>query len=173
MAGKRAGKVKSLDWVAIKHAFVAGTMSPAEHAATFGVLNDTMRQRVARGGWIEARRELSRSVAAVAQAKLIKTKAQELSEFNDADARMSRALRGVAARMLTDASKPGAHKLTATEARTIASLAESAQKIGRIALGATTENVGHGGLLGAPPILTGEVPSAAVTKAMNEYLHDF
>ena len=161
------------DWPAIKLAFINGSMSTAECAAQFGVQPEALRQRCARGKWMAERQQLSQAVTAVAQAKIAKTKAQELSEFDSEDARMSRALRAVAARMLVDANKEGAKRLTPTEARTIASLAEAAQKIGRIALGGTTENHGHGGLPGAPPVLFGAAMPEDVKRAMDAYLHDF
>lgn len=161
------------DWEAIRLAFVNSAMSTAECATKFGVPSDTLRQRAARGKWSQARKAVSQVVTTSAQARIVKTKVNELAEFDAMDARMSRALRGVAAKMLADAAGPGGKKLTATEARTIASLAESAQKIGRIALGGTTENHGHGGVAGAPPITFGAVLPEAVKKAMDDYLHDY
>jgi hypothetical protein len=166
------GATQRADWPAIKLAFIKGTMSTAEHAATFGVTLDAMRQRVARGKWMAERHAMSQAVTVVATAKAIRSKAEQLAEFDAQDASMSRALRGVAARMLADANKQDGRKLTASEARTIASLAEAAQKIGRIALGGTTENHGVGGLAGAPPIATSNMTPKA-KKAMDDYLRDY
>jgi len=177
MTKKRAQPVvrkgNGTDWAAAELEFVNGSTSLADHATAYNVTPDAMRQRAARGKWMSKRQALSREVTARAQAELTAAKVNELAEFNAADVRMSRALRGVAAKMLADSMRPDGKKLTAAEARTIASLAESAQKIGRIALDAATENIGHGGTPGAPPITTGSAPPEAVAKAMNEYLHPF
>lgn len=173
-ARKRLSPGKRTDWEAAKLGFLNGTMSPAEHAATHGVTVDAMRARVARGKWFAERLAVSQAAAAVAQARMTKSKAAELAEFDAADARMSQALRMVAARMLHDGSQPGKRKLTPSEARTIASLAESAQKIGRLALGGATDNSAIGGLAGAPPVGVASVNvaprNAAVKQAMLDYL---
>ena len=166
-------RAKAIDWPAIRLAYVNGSMSMTDCAEQFGLKPGTVRQRAHREDWERERNAQSRAVTQAAQAKLTKTKAQELSEFDAEDAKMSRALRAVAARMLVEANKPGATKLSAAEARTIASLAEAAQKIGRIALGGTTENHGHGGLPGAPPIMSGAALPEDVKRAMDAYLHDY
>jgi hypothetical protein len=166
-------RASSIDWPAIRLAYINGSMSMKDCAAQFDLKPGTLRQRAHREDWETQRNAMSRAVTSTAQAKIIKTKAQELSEFDAEDAKMSRALRAVAARMLVDANREGAKRLTAAEARTIASLAESAQKIGRIALGGTTENHGHGGLPGAAPITFGAALPEDVKRAMDAYLHDY
>lgn len=162
-----------LDWESIRFTFISGRMSASEHAATHGVTIASMRQRIARGKWLKERQILSRNVAIFARETITKTKGQELAEFDSADAKMSRALRATAANMLTRANQPGAKPLTPNDARTIASLAEMAQKIGRIALGAATSNVGVGGIEGAPPVMVATMSSEAVEKAMLAYLHEY
>jgi hypothetical protein len=164
---------KPIDWPAVRLTFIGGNMSVPEHAATYGVTVAAMRQRVARGKWLNERRKLSKNVTTFALSSLTKTKGTELAEFDAADARLSSALRDIAAKMLADAMAPDAKKLTPSEARTIASLAETAQKIGRIALGGTTENHGVSGVSGAPPVMVGTLDHAARVKAMNDYLHPF
>ena len=116
---------KRIDWPAVRIAFVNGSMTASEHAAAYGVTVDAMRQRVVRGKWLNERRKLSSNVATFALASLTKTKGIELAEFDVADARLSRALRGVAARMIADAMAQNAKKLTPSEARTIASVMSS------------------------------------------------
>jgi len=129
-----------------------------------------MRQRVKRGEWMAERHRLSELVTSKAQEAATTNKVAELAARDKADGRISRLLHGLALRMIVDAARPGVRKLTPTEARTIASLAESAQKIGRIALGGSTENTGHMGVPGGAPILTAAATPAAVTQAMRDYL---
>lgn len=164
---------KRVDWESVRVAYVNGTETTQDLAERLQLSHAAVRKQAERGKWADQRRVLSQQVAQQAQESLAQQRVKELAEFNRQDAAMSRALRSVAARMLADANKDGGKKLTATEARTIASLAEAAQKIGRIALDATTENLGHGGLAGAPPVVFGAALPEDVKRAMDAYLSDY
>ncbi len=162
---------KPANWERIRFDFINGVGDAAFYAAKHKVSIHALRKRVTKFAWMEDRRKEATKVVLASQEVATKTRGQELAEFDKQDTSLSRALRGLAAGMIGEARKPGAKRLSPTEARTIASLIESAQKIGRIALGATTENVGVGGLAGAPPVLhalTDEVKQAK-SAFLNEY----
>ena len=165
-----------IDWEKLRVAYVNSSLTAAQFAKEHKISVDAVRKRAERGNWNDERRALSRAVAATAQSQIVLNRSQQLIEMNQMDVKLSQALRALAARMLTDIQKQigdGKRKVSPNDARTIASIAEAAQKIGRIALDATTENLGHAGVAGAPPMMFGAAPPEAVQKAMREYLHDF
>ena len=55
----------------------------------------------------------------------------------------------------------------------LSSTLERLQKVGRLAMGASTENNAHSGIGGAPPIITAAVPLDAYLAAREQALKDF
>ena len=122
----------SPDWVSLKIEFVNGAMQYKELAAKHGLKEATVRQRANREGWMEERHKLSHAVTEAANRSLGDERAKRLAEFNDKDIKIANALKAKAAALLRG-------EMTAPELRALAGVFDSAQKIGRLALGAETE----------------------------------
>ena len=90
-------------------------------------------KRAANEGWEAERQQKSAEVSRVAQDLMTEDRTAVLAKFNEDDLRMARAIRAKAATMMKSIESP-------SELRAIASAADVAQKIGRLALGAETEN---------------------------------
>ncbi len=173
--------MSATDWEALRLEFIHGAMTAEELAERHGLKPDTVRTRARRGGWREQREELSRAVVsraeavaqaeesvaqhvdAVATAVAVEVKATTLVEFNADDVKLAKALRAEVAKLITEARKAGGARLSPRDLNALAATAERAQRMGRLALGVSTENVGLGGENGRGP-----VPVAAVTPAEYE-----
>ena len=84
-------------------------------------------------GTVEERHALSRVVTERASQDLTLARSDDLAKFNADDLRMARAIRAKAAQMMARVNFPA-------DLRALASAVDTAQKIGRLALGASTEN---------------------------------
>jgi hypothetical protein len=161
----------------LKVEFINGKMSLRELAEAHGVKYDALRQVAARGEWMDERHRASQIVTATAIDSQIKTRVSELSQFNKDDLQMAKAIRASAARILTESSQPvdgrPPKKLTLGELGQLARVVSDAQKIGRLALGASTDNHELTGAAGGPVQLS-DVPlaeyEAALKKALDQYL---
>jgi hypothetical protein len=120
------------DWKALKNEYVNTSIQYAEMALKYGIKAGTIRQHAKREGWPAARNAASQLVTAAATQRMTLTRAEELSNFNNDDVRVAKAIRANAAAMLKTARQP--HEL-----RSLAGAFESAQRIGRLALGAFTD----------------------------------
>ena len=121
------------DWNAIRIEYVNSAKQYKEIADKHGLKEATVRQRANREGWPAERHALSRAVTSDAAQRLSTSRADELARFNEDDLKVARAIRGKAANMLANASTPA-------DIRALASAFDTAQKIGRLALGAATES---------------------------------
>jgi len=161
------------DWVALKLAYVNGSMSMRELADGHGVNAAGVMKRAAKEGWEAERQRRSAEVSMAAQTKINETRPNELIKFNEADLQMARALRGMVAKRLNDAQTSAqSAPLTPGEIAQLASAAERAQKIGRLALGANTEGHEHTGA-GGGPIGVAAVPVDAYLAARQKVLDEF
>lgn len=156
----------------IRAEFIAGRMTLRDLAEKHGVSYEALRKVASRGEWMDERHNVTQKVTSEAVATAIQTRVSELSQFNADDLRMAKALRGMAAQLINQSQQPGAKKLTIGELGQIARLASDAQKIGRLALGASTDNHELTGA-GQGPIQVSDVPldeyKAALKKALEEY----
>jgi uncharacterized protein YjcR len=121
------------DWAAIRVEYVNSALQYKELAAKHGLKEGTVRQRGNREGWAEARNAASQVVTQQAEAVLTVNRIDELAKFNEDDLKMARAIRAKAARMMGQDMRPN-------DLRALAGVVEAAQKVGRLALGASTEN---------------------------------
>jgi hypothetical protein len=121
------------DWNALRVEYVNGSMQYKELAEKHGLKEGTVRQRANREGWAAERNALSRAVTQTAQAKLTEDRTDELTKFNEDDLKMARAIRAKAASMMRN-------ELSPQDLRALAGAVDTAQKVGRLALGASTEN---------------------------------
>lgn len=121
------------DWQAIKLEYINSPLSLKEIAEKHDLKDATVRQRAHREDWEAERHALSQSVTQAAQEQLTDDRANQLAKFNEDDLRMARAIRAKAASMIKELDNPSA-------LRAVAGAADLAQRIGRLALGAETEN---------------------------------
>jgi hypothetical protein len=121
------------DWTAIKLEYVNGHMSQRDLADKHQINPAGLMKRAANEGWEAERQQKSAEVSKVAQDLMTEDRTAVLAKFNEDDLRMARAIRAKAATMMKSIESP-------SELRAIASAADVAQKIGRLALGAETEN---------------------------------
>ena len=123
----------AVDWSALRIEYVNSALQYKELAEKHGLKEGTVRQRANRERWGEARNAASRAVTEKAGAVLTTSRADELARFNEDDLKMARAIRAKAARMMSEDMRPN-------DLRALAGAVEAAQKVGRLALGASTEN---------------------------------
>ncbi len=153
------------NWPALRTEYVHGSLTFKELAEKHGLKDGTVRQRAHREGWEAERNATSRAVTQAAQERLTESRSAQLAKFNEDDLRVARAIRARAAAMLGNVQQPA-------DLRALASAMDTAQKIGRLALGATTGNTGHSDPDGGPiPITT--VPVNDYLKARQEVLGEF
>lgn len=163
---------EGVDWAAIKLDYMHSALEPMALAKKYDVPPATMRQRVKRGGWAAERHSHVTQVTAQAHGILTAEKVSELTQWNADDLRIARALRAQIAASIKVAQDRKA-PLSASELRALAGAAEQAQKMGRLALGVSTENLGLGGTGGQGPIQTAAVPMDAYIAARKQALADF
>lgn len=149
MKAKIEKPTKEADWPAIRLAYIHGSKTLAQLAVEYGVSSSAAEKRSEREKWADARRELSDSVSRAAAERLSSERTIELANWNDADLKVARAMRGQIVAAINNATNT-AKPLKPAEIRSLASAAESVQKMGRLALGATTNNTGLSDPNGAP-----------------------
>lgn len=160
------------DWVAIRAEYVAGTDTLAVIAERHGVTPSAIQKRSSREKWGVDRHKKSEEVRRAAEQAAVEKRRDALAEFNEADLSIARALRSMVARKLTEA-RAANKEIPAKDLRALASTAEAAQKMGRLALGVSTGNVGHGGPNGEGPIGVASVPVDAYLEARQRILSEF
>lgn len=123
----------SADWTAIRTEYVHGSMTMRELAEKHGIKAAGLMRRAAKEGWDAERKQKSAEVSKAASATLTMSRAEELARFNADDLKMARAIRAKAAQMMATATTPAA-------LRALAGAVDTAQRVGRLALGASTDN---------------------------------
>lgn len=153
------------DWLAVKLEYINSSKSIRQLAQEFGVGESAAKRRSTKEGWDSERKKQNQKVTEVAQKVTTVTRAQELAKFNEDDVRVAKAIRVKAAAMMQQATSP-------QEIRALALAFDTAQKIGRLALGATTDNTGLSDPNGGPIPLT-NVPVDEYLKARSKVLGEF
>lgn len=123
----------SADWTAIRLEYINGSMSQRELADKHGINPAGLMKRASKEGWEAERQQKSAEVSRASQEQITEDRVNVLTKFNEDDLRMARAIRAKAASMLKNLETP-------SELRAVAGAADLAQRIGRLALGAETEN---------------------------------
>ena len=121
------------DWTTIRTEYVHGADTMRELADKHGIKASGLMRRAAKEGWDAERKQKSAAVSRAASDVLTDTRVDALIQFNADDLKMARAIRAKAARMMGD-------DLTPQDLRALAGSVDMAQKVGRLALGASTEN---------------------------------
>lgn len=136
----------SVDWSAARTVYVNDATSTYRGIAErFGCAENTVRVRACREKWPSSRVQRAELLLTRATQNSVHHAAEELGRYNEADLAMAKALRAAAARQLQPAN---VDRLSCADIRALASAVESAQRIGRLALGATASN----SIVGAIPI---------------------
>ena len=122
----------SIDWLAIQTEFISG-IEYAELSEKYKVKEATIRQRAKRGDWSQQRHSASQAVTDKAIDSIIEVKADLLAKLNETDLSAAQALRDKANELMQSVT-------TANELKALSGTFDIAQKISRLALGASTEN---------------------------------
>ena len=121
------------DWTKLRLDYIHGSMTMRELANSNKIKAAGVMRRAANEGWDATRKQESAKVSNASNAILGDTRATELAKFNDDDLKVARAIRSKAANMLSNVSSP-------QDISALARAFDTAQKIGRLALGVATEN---------------------------------
>jgi hypothetical protein len=142
----------SIDWAAAKVEYANDpTLTYSELAKRYGVTLSSVKIRASREDWTGARAARANLLLQSVTEKTVSAQAQELAKWNERDLEVAKALRNVVIHTLNTTqlrikAKPGDSAVEAKNIRSLAGAAESAQRIARLALGASTEN----SMLGTP-----------------------
>jgi hypothetical protein len=132
---------KGIDWVSVMQGYITTDVSLRDIAAKLGCNIHAVERRSALDGWSAARDKFRAQVGHRAQALQVETRAHKLKDWNDNDLKLAKAIRGQATREFNRAAQSGTVDINTL--RNVASVIESTQRIGRLALGATTDNQGN------------------------------
>lgn len=167
------------DWNAIKLEFVTGHASLEDLARKYGIKPSTVRNRATgkktrdKENWNEARDAWRHKVTAAAEVEIAKKQASELAKFNMNTLKIAHAILGQAGKHFVEAqegAKP--RKITAKDLRLLSAASADAQKIGRLALGTSTDNHEHTGQ-GGGPIATAQVSKEEYLEARARVIEEF
>lgn len=174
-------KRASLDWIAIGQEFITGTMTLAELSDKHGINGSTLRSHCQKGEWQAKRDAYRQSTTKTALAQAETERANELARINRADLSLANAIRTQIGARLRDARGDDHNDpipITPRDLRALASAGEAAQRISRLALGASTNNHEHTGKDGGPieaetTNLNVAVPVEAYQQALKEALREY
>ncbi len=127
------------DWTALRLEYVNSTITLRALADKHGIKAAGVMRRAANEGWDAERKQRSAEVSEYSQTALTDERASELAQFNRTDLQLAKAIRVMVARRIERVSQSRA-QMKSAELATLARAVETAQKIGRLALGAATEN---------------------------------
>lgn len=143
--------------------YIEGTMSLREVAEKYGFKTKTIEKRAEREKWSAQRREVAARVASEHIAATVKKKLKELEDWNTGDLNIAKRMRNYVALQIFDPKDPGStaklDHMPADKARTLCAIAESAQKLARLALDSTTQNTGVSAPDGTPLPTETKVPT--------------
>lgn len=121
------------DWAAIRIEYINTPVTMRELAEKNGIKLPTITQRAAREKWSEERNNVSQKVTMAANSDLFSRRAEELAKFNEEDLELAKKIRAKASAMMEDAD-------SASDLKALSGAIDTAQKVGRLALGANTES---------------------------------
>lgn len=136
-------RIDTPTWAQIKHDYIILSSTPSVLSQKYGASEKSISQRVDREGWYQMRLEAKTKLEDDLLRESAKTRLKELVKFNEDDLKLAKAIRAKVARRLHDAENdPESKAISSSELRTLAATCDTAQKMGRLALGATTQNAG-------------------------------
>jgi hypothetical protein len=135
------------DWAAARQAYVTSDQTLGDVAAQYGCSEQAIKRRSMLDRWTDARNAFRRAVNAKADAAQAESRAHTLKVWNEADLMLAKAIRSRVAARLNKLNQRPDVDARIDELRSLASIIESTQRVGRLALGATT---GNQGVIGDP-----------------------
>lgn len=121
-----------IDWQAIKTDYISG-MEYSDLSVKHKAKEATIRQRAKRGDWSQYRHRALQAVTEKAISAIVEVKADLLAKLNETDLSAAQALRDKANELMQSVTSPN-------ELKALSGTFDVAQKISRLALGASTEN---------------------------------
>jgi hypothetical protein len=132
-------KRKRIDWLAARASYVnTAALTYADIAKRFGINPSALRMRAGRENWTAERQAATAKLLQNVTEKTIFDTAAELVRYNEQDLQAAKALRALVAKKIQHTQQQG--HIEARDLRSLAGAVESAQRIARLALGASTEN---------------------------------
>jgi hypothetical protein len=129
-----------INWTELRLEYIKGSMSIRELCEARGLKVSQIEKRCAVEGWLAEREALAEKIRRTATESFTKSRGRELADWNANDLKVAKALRGKIAQRLSRLDE--ASRFFNSDLRSLAQAAESAQRMARLALGATTENTG-------------------------------
>lgn len=124
------------DWAMLEAEYINDpTASTTTLSKKYGIPTGTLSCRMSRDKWLEKRQAKSLKIKEASIENATLTQIEKASQFCSADLKVSEAIREKIAQKLSE-------ELTANELNSLSQAADKAQKIGRLALGLTTNNEG-------------------------------
>ena len=130
------------DWASLQIEYVHGTMTMRDLADSHSIKAAGVMRRAANEKWEAKRKQESSRVSKAASAKIGDKKIDDLAEFNEADLKIAKAMRMQVAVHIRNAQE-SKEVMSPADIRTLASAHEAAQRIGRLALGVSTDKLSY------------------------------
>lgn len=122
-----------INWNEIKSEFINGSLSLIQISNKYTLKDTTVRSRAKREDWQRQRNELQRIATQMVNEELTNEKVDKLKALNEVDLQAAHDLRKKANELMETVT-------TANELKALSGTFDIAQKISRLALGASTEN---------------------------------
>jgi GAF domain-containing protein len=139
----------SADWPKLKALYISCTTPAKAFAEQNQISFGALRRQICVNKWDDDRNAISHEITESAIDKRKADMGEELAQFNADDLMVARALRAQVAASISKAQQLKT-PLKASDLRALAGTAEVAQRMGRLVLGASTENQAHQGTQGSP-----------------------
>lgn len=121
------------DWTKLRIEYVTSSITLRELAEKHGIKAAGVMRRAANEQWESVRKQESAKVIMASLSASVPERASELEKFNAEDLALANLIRAKARDMLDDAASP-------SDLKALSGAIDTAQKVGRLALGAATEN---------------------------------
>ena len=121
------------DWAAIRLEYVHGTETMRELAGKHNINAAGLMKRAAKEQWEAERQQKSAEVSKAVSGALVEARIDELSQYNAEDLAVAKMIRARAKAMIADGMSPN-------DLRALGGAFDTASKVARLALGASTEN---------------------------------
>jgi transposase-like protein len=133
------------DWTKLQTEYVHGTMTMRELADRHGIKAAGVMRKAAIEKWDEKRKQEAANVSKAATERVRESRIDELAHFNAEDLEIAKRIRKQVEQHMAFAPD-----VNPAELRALAASAEAAQRIGRLALGVSTDNKSISGPNGGP-----------------------
>ncbi len=121
------------DWAKLRVEYVTSSITMRELADKHGIKSAGVMRRAAKEGWDSERKQESAKVITTSLESSAIDRSAELEAFNAEDLAMAKAIRAKASAMMEETTTP-------QDLKALSGAIDTAQKVGRLALGANTES---------------------------------